>query len=56
MATASPLKKQMLLFDLPESPQKNVADLGKPLATQPEIERNIFGSSLANLKPTNLLK
>ena len=52
----SPLKKQLLSFEEPEVLQKNVADLGKPLIAQIKADRNIFSSSLTQIKPTNLLK
>ena len=53
---ASPLKKQLLSFEEHEVAQKNVADLGKPLIAQIKADRNIFSSSLTQLKPVNLLK
>ena len=56
MSKASPLKKQLLSFEEHEVAQKNVADLGKPLIAQIKADRNIFSSSLTQLKPTNLLK
>lgn len=57
-AKASPLKKQMRLFEAPSSPEKRVADLSNPFASETQVveKKNTFFGHRHLLKATNLLK
>ena len=59
---ASPLKKQMRLFESPESPEKKEAELSKQPVKMPSLfavtepSRTVFGQIAQTNKVTNLLK